>query len=191
MEKTNCIIIHGCPSNIKKAMNPETRDYDKHWIPWLREKMEMQGIQADAPLMPEPWAPDYVKFKQEFEKYPVTENSILIGHSCGCSFLVRWLGETKKEIAKLILVAPWKINPESSRLEKDFYEFDIDHSIADRVKQITMFTADNEEEDGKKGLEMFHGALGGHVIELQGHGHYVIGDMGTTEFHELLEVINK
>jgi len=189
MEKTNCIIIHGCPSNIKKAMNPETRDYDKHWIPWLREKMEMQGIQADAPLMPEPWAPDYVKFKQEFEKYPVTENSILIGHSCGCSFLVRWLGETKKEIAKLILVAPWKINPESSRLEKDFYEFDIDHSIADRVKQITMFTADNEEEDGKKGLEMFQGALGGHVSELQGHGHYVLGDMGTTEFPELLEVV--
>ena len=35
--KSNCIIIHGCPSDAEKAMNPETRTYDKHWIPWLKK----------------------------------------------------------------------------------------------------------------------------------------------------------
>ena len=39
IKKSNCIIIHGCPSNVEKAMNPETRTYDKHWIPWLKQNL--------------------------------------------------------------------------------------------------------------------------------------------------------
>jgi predicted alpha/beta hydrolase family esterase len=81
-KEMNCIVIHGCPSNAERVMDPKTRTYDKHWIPWI---------------------------KKEFEKYNVTKNTILIGHSCGCAFLVRWLGETKQKVNKLILVAPWKI----------------------------------------------------------------------------------
>lgn len=59
--------------------------------------------------MPDPWAPEYEKFKQAFEKNPVSEHTILVGHSCGCAFLVRWLGESKQKIDTLILVAPWKV----------------------------------------------------------------------------------
>ena len=54
-----------------------------------------------------------------------------------------------------------------------------------------MFTADDEEPEGKESLKMYETALGGKVIELKGHGHYTMGDMGTTEFPELLEVILK
>lgn len=32
----NCIIIHGCPSNVEKATNQETRTYNKHLIPWTK-----------------------------------------------------------------------------------------------------------------------------------------------------------
>lgn len=52
-----------------------------------------------------------------------------------------------------------------------------------------MFTSDNEEEDGKKSLRIFHKALGGKIIELKGRGHYTIGDMETEEFPELLKEI--
>jgi len=31
--RMNCIIIHGCPTDVEKAMSPEKRTYDKHWIP--------------------------------------------------------------------------------------------------------------------------------------------------------------
>jgi hypothetical protein len=44
-------------------------------------------------------------------------------------------------------------------------------------------------EDGKKSLKIFHDALGGKIIELQGRGHYTIGDMGTEKFPELLKEI--
>ncbi len=191
MENKNCIIIHGCPSSEEKAMNSETRTYDKHWMPWTKKELESRNIKTETPHMPSPWEPDYENFKKEFEKYNVDENSILIGHSCGCSFLVRWLGETKRNIFKLILVAPWKIEEGASELKKIFYEFSIDTTIKDRVKGIIMFTADDEEEDGKKGLKMFYEALGGEIINLPGHGHYCFKNMGTEEFPELIETILK
>ena len=52
-----------------------------------------------------------------------------------------------------------------------------------------MFTADDEEKEGKESLKIFHQALGGEILELKGHGHYTLGDMGTEKFPELLEVI--
>jgi len=139
--------------------------------------------------MPFPWKPDYDKWKKEFERYNVNENTILIGHSCGCAFLVRWLGETKKKIFKLILVAPWKIPDKNDKFRKAFYEYPIDETIKSRVKHIIMFTSDNEEDDGKKSLKIFHKALDGKIIELKGRGHYTMGDMGTEEFPELLKQI--
>jgi len=189
--KTNCVIIHGCPSDIEKAMDPDTRTYDKHWIPWIKQKLTKHGIDVQTPLMPDPWEPDYEKFKQEFEKNKITENSIFIGHSCGGTFLVRWLGESKQPIKKLILVAPWKIPSTAINLENSFYEYPIDETIQSRAGEIIFFTSDNEEEDGKKSLKIFHKALGGTVIELKEHGHYTMSDMGTEEFPELLHVVLK
>jgi hypothetical protein len=171
-------------------MNAKTRTYDKHWIPWIKKELTSRGIKTETPLMPKPWYPDYQGFKKKFGKYEVTENSILIGHSCGCAFLVRWLGDTKQKIKKLILVAPWKIPDEKNQIKKLFYEYPIDKTIRSRVKEVVMFTADDEAKDGKKSLGIFHKALGGKIIELKGRGHYTMGDMKTEKFPELLEKVD-
>lgn len=189
MSTKKCIIIHGSPSDAEKAMIPEARSYDKHWMPWTKKQLIANGIETETPLMPLPWYPDYEKYKSTFEKYDIDENTILVGHSSGCAFLVRWLGETRKEIFKLILVAPWKIPDRDDEFRKKFYAYCIDETIKNRVKEIVMFTADNEEEDGKKSLKMFHKSLGGKVIKLKGRGHYCLDDMGTEKFPELIEVI--
>lgn len=183
------IIVHGCTGADEKSMNPRTRTYNRHWMPWLKKELTTKGIDAETPLMPNPWAPVYEKYKEELEKYAVGENTILVGHSCGCAFLVRWLGESKTKINKLILVAPWKIPYGSNPVISRFYEYPIDEKIKFRVKEVVMFTSDDEEEDGKKSLKIFHDALGGKILDLKGHGHYTFGDMGTEEFPELLEVI--
>src|SRR3989338_1761598 len=187
----NCIVIHGCPSNMEKALSPETRTYDKHWIPWIKRELTARGIKTETPLMPDPWEPVYEKFKQEFEKYEVNENTILIGHSCGTTFLIRWLGDTKQKIAKLVLVGPWKIADKDDPFRRAFYDHPIDETISSRVGKIVIFTADDEKEDGKKSAIIVHNALGGEVISLNGHGHYTLKDMGTEEFPELLEAVLK
>ncbi len=189
MANKKCIIIHGCPPDAEKAMNPETRTYDKHWILWTKKQLLFKNIGTETPLMPSPWQPDYEKFKRTFEKYDIDENTILIGHSCGCAFLVRWLGETKRKIFKLILVAPWKIPDKDDKFRKKFYTYPIDKTIKERAKEIVMFTADDEEDDGKESLKIFHESLDGEIIELKKRGHYTLGDMGTEEFPELIEVV--
>lgn len=185
-QKKSCTIVHGCPSD---SSEERTKEYAKHWMPWIKKELISRGIKTEIPLMPEPWHPNYEAFKKEFEKYKVTNNTILIGHSCGCAFLVRWLGETKRRIKKLILVAPWKINDKHDKWRKIFYEYPIDRTIKERVEEVIMFTADNEREDGKKSLNIFHKALGGEIIELKGMGHYCFEDMGTEEFPELLKEV--
>jgi hypothetical protein len=160
-------------------------------MPWIKNELSSRGVVTEIPLMPEPWAPDYEKFKSEFEKLLVDESTVLIGHSCGCAFLVRWLGETKQRIAKLILVAPWKIPDADDGIRKSFYVYPIDETIKDRVGDIMMFTSNDEEDDGKKSVEIFYDALGGEIINLPYRGHYTLGDMGTEEFPELLATILK
>ena len=181
--KNNCIIVHGCSDSSKD------KTYAKHWMPWIKKVLILKGIKTENPLMPAPWKPNYKDYKKEFEKYKVTENTILIGHSCGCAFLVRWLGENKQKVKKLILVAPWKIP--DNRIQKLFYEYEIDKKIKSRVKEIIIFTADDEEDEGKESVNIFHKSLGGKIIELKRHGHYTLEDMGTKKFPELLEEIIK
>lgn len=188
--KLNCIIIHGCPPNPDELINiNDPGSYYKHWIPYIKKELILRGIHTETPLMPSPWEPDYETFKKEFEKYPVSENTILIGHSCGCAFLVRWLGESKQKIKKLILVAPWKIPKVNDPFREKFYVYPIDETINDRVEEIVMFTSDNENENGKKSLEIYKKSLKGKIIELKGKGHFVFKDMGTEEFPELLKEI--
>ncbi len=190
--KLNCIIIHGCPSGPEEFINiNDPGSYPKHWIPYIKKGLIQMGIKTETPLMPTPWTPDYNAFKKEFEKYSVSENTILIGHSCGCAFLVRWLGESKQKIKELILVAPWKIPKENDPIREKFYIYPIDETIKSRVEEIVMFTADDETENGKKSLKLYHDILGGKIIELKGHGHYILKHMGTEEFPELLEEVMK
>ena len=189
-QKGTVYIIHGCPPDAEKAMSLETRIYDKHWIPWTKAQLEERGYKVKTPLMPNPWTPDYSAFKIEFEKNKVSENDILVGHSCGGAFLVRWLGDTKQKISKLVLVAPWKIPDIGSKLQEEYYGYEIDRTIFDRIGEIVIFTSKDEVEDGKKSVRIFHEALGGKIIELPNHGHYTTEDMGTVEFPELIQVIN-
>jgi len=182
-QKINCIIVHGCPGTEESTMDLSRRMYDKHWMPWIRSQLDSMEIPAEIALMPEPWAPVYKNWKKEFEKYPVAEQTILIGHSCGCAFLTRWLGDTKRKVMALVLVAPWKIG------KHDLYNFTIDPTIKNRIKTILFFTSDTEVADGKKSLEMYHSVLGGKIITLPNHGHYTMEDMRTDEFPELMEEI--
>lgn len=190
---TRCIIIHGSPDDEERALDPSHRSYDKHWMQWTKRALEKKGIPTIIPLMPDPWKPDYEAYKKFFDTLEVNEETILIGHSSGCAFLVRWLGDTGAKIKKLILVAPWKIaygRGERYENRKKFYDYPINPAIRKHVSEIIIFTADDEAKDGKKSVALYHDSLGGAIRELRGHGHYTREDMGTDAFPELLAEIN-
>jgi GT2 family glycosyltransferase len=186
---SNCLIIHGCPSRQEDLIDIR-RMNAKHWIPWLAENLKRENLDVYTPIMPTPWAPVYEIWKKEFEKLPVNENSILVGHSCACPFLVRWLGETKRPIKKLVLVAPAKITKETHSEEiRKLYSFEIDESIRNRVSEIVILLGENDSDRVKSSAKIFSSALNSSIRVMKNYGHFTFEDMGTTEFPELLKEI--
>lgn len=125
------------------------------------------------------------------DKINVNKKSILVGHSCGGAFLVRWLGETKKRTKKLILVAPAKMLESMPEKYFDFYNFETDLSITNRVNEIVIFVSDNEGEGIRKAVKRYSKEFNIQPREIKGKGHFLLKHMGTEEFPELLSEIIK
>ena len=185
----NCIIVHGSNSTEKGSKEGKTEN-ERHWKPWLKKELEEKGIPVSNNLYPKDWKPKYIEWKKEFEKNEINENSVLVGHSAGGAFLVRWLSETGKKIKKLILVSPGKSGKERRKSLTELYG---DKTIKDVgvfvENDIMIFTSNDDIKSHIRGAYEYKDELPAKVIELKDHGHYTLGDMGTEEFPELLKAI--
>lgn len=166
-------------------MDPNTRTYDKHWIRWLQTELTKRGVKTDVPWMPTPWQPVYREWKQEIEKLTVTENTILIGHSCAAAFLTKWLGESKRSVKKLIFVGGARISKKNDHRKDDLYSGDISPDIKNNVKDVVLFIS-NDNPRHIKSTNIYAKELNGRIIRLKNRGHFTFEDMGTNEFPELL-----
>ncbi|MCB9806027.1 alpha/beta hydrolase [Candidatus Nomurabacteria bacterium] len=184
----NCIIIHGSPASPEKWVPIGDK---KRWITWTKEELEKRDITTYTPNMPIPWQPIYADWRKEFEKMPINEDTILIGHSAGGAFVVRWLGDTGQKVKKLILVSPGKNigNYPNAEHNKELYDFTINSKIKEQVNEIIIFTSPEEPPHRQENVLIYQNLLGAQVVSLGGRGHYTYDHMGTDEFPELLEEI--
>ena len=190
-ELGNVIIIHGSnyKDNEKMKMSGFVSQEKRHWLLWIKDNLEKIGVSVYTPLMPENWNPKYENWKKEFEKIKVNENSILVGTSAGAAFLVRWLGETKKMVRKLILVASVSGKEKCNEWLSEMGNFEIDSGIRKRVGEVVVFVSDNDKKERLESARVYADKLDGKLIELKGRGHFIEKHMGTKEFPELLEEI--
>lgn len=179
------IILHGCPPSQQMVTPNENR-----WMDWLAEKLTEKGFSAVAPDMPTPWNPQYSEWRSEFEKFKVTQHSLLVGHSCGAAFLVRWLLETKTKVKKLILVAPAKIPENELDTRKDLYYFDLPKDASYIADEIVIFTS-NDFPHHLKSLELYKQSLKPRIVELKNKFHFLYFQMKTNELPELLEEVTR
>ncbi len=182
------IIIHGTPSREEYFDAATPSESNKHWIPWLQKQLLIRDIFTQTPEMPDSYAPDYDTWKAEFERFPVDSETILIGHSCGGGFLLRWISENKIQLNKLILVAPW-MDPQE-RKTMGFFDFEIDPKLQDRVNEIHVFVSIDDDSEILDSVHFIKKALP-HVTfhEFTDKGHFCFEDMHTQEFPELLKTI--
>ncbi len=187
---SNVIIIHGCAEDDKvKLERGDLPKNEKHWFLWIKKELKKRKVKVYVPVMPESWNPKYEKWKEVFEKLPVDENTVLVGHSAGGSFITRWLGESNKKIKKLVLVAPAIIHGDYWGFLKDLCSFTIDKSVKNKSEKIIIFVSDNESDGIKKAVDIYCDGLGIKSIELKGRGHFLYRHMKTHEFPELLQKI--
>lgn len=183
----NALIIHGACSREEYFDSKFPSLSNSHWFPWLQKQLLIKNILTQSPEMPEPYKPDYTKWKKEFERYDSNKDSTLIGHSCGGGFLVRWLSENRININKLILVAPWLDPVRENTL--DFFEFLIDPLVENRVREIHLFVSSDDEKDVLKSVEIIHNSFKKiNIHNFNNKGHFTFEEMGTSEFPELLDL---
>jgi len=186
----NAIIIHGTCEEDEYFSDKYPSLSNSHWLPWLQKQLLINNIFIQTPEMPEAYRPDYDKWKMEFERFDINNETILVGHSCGGGFLIRWLSENKIKIKKLILVAPWL----DSNKEKttSFFDFEIDDTIKGRVGEMHLLMSKDDDEDILESVRTIREKIPEILYhEFSDLGHFTYGHMKTDKFPELLEYILK
>lgn len=184
----NAIIIHGGAEDWEYYSDEYPSLSNSHWIPWLQKQLLMKDIPTQTPEMPYPAKDNYDGWKRELERYDITNETTLIGHSSGGGFILRWLAESGRTTGYVILVAPW-IDYENER--GDFLKFDVDPAVATRAKRIDVLVSDDENNEGviRAVKETVAALPDAKLHELSGMGHFTMNDMGTAQFPKLLTII--
>ena len=183
------IIVHGAPSK-REYYDSEANDSqsNSHWLPWLQQKLCQRDILAQAPEMPCPYDPNYELWKNDFERLDPDEDTLLVGHSCGGGFIIRWLSDNPgKKVGKVVLVAPWL------GIEGDnpaMFDFSLRRDIAKQTKsgvEVLYSTNDGEHMQStlvhlQKNVDNFK------YHEFVNYGHFCLRHMKTREFPELLQI---
>lgn len=182
------IIIHGY--NNKPQFLDESRPSasNDHWIPWLQRQLLLNGIETQTPEMPGFYEPNYEKWKDLLDRFTPDEDTVLVGHSCGGGFLVRWLSENNKKIGKVVLVAPW-LDP-NKRIDPDFFKFEIDPNIVSKTQDITIMYSTDDKAEISESINVLKSKIKNFQIkEFNDKGHFVLKSLKTEKFPELLSVI--
>ena len=184
----SAIIIHGMPSADEYHNFNSDSQSNCHWLPWLQQQLCARDILAQAPEMPAPYAPNYEAWKTEFERLSPDENTLLVGHSCGGGFIVRWLSDNpSRTVGKVVLVAPW-LDVEGDY--PDMFGSDIRRDIATQSKNgVDVLVSTNDGIQMQKTLTHLQQSVDGFVChELVDYGHFTFRTMKTREFPELLDI---
>jgi len=190
--RKNAILVPGRPD--KKEYYDPTRPTNSNdiWFPWLSKQLILQDILAVALEIPRPWQPRYDIWKKEFERFDITPETILVGHSCGGGFLIRYLSDHPDlKVGKVALVAPWtnpSRNPKSDTA--DFFDFTIDPDLASRTDGLSIFYSTNDSKSILDTITLLRQELHGvQWHEFHDKGHFVTRTLGGEAFPELLEVL--
>lgn len=159
-------IVHGMPSK-EEYFDPATpAPAAFQWFPWLQKQLALREINAQVPAMPVPYNPVYEDWKGLFDGYKIDEDTLLVGHSCGGGFLVRWLSENKVNVGKVILVEPW-IDVEGE-LKTGMFDFEIDQGLVSRTKGVTVLYGEDCHPDLKLSIDKLKQMKGARFIEVPG-----------------------
>lgn len=188
----NAILVPGRPDRDEHYDPKRPSNSEDHWFSWLKRQLILQDIHAVSIEPPFPFRPRYDEWKKEFERFDITPKTILVGHSCGGGFLVRWLSEHPHiRVGTVVLVAPW-INPDDSQNSDtaDFFDFTIDPTLASRTQGLVIFSSSNDYKSVQKSVRILRDSIENvGYREFHDYGHFCREDLGADAFSELLEEI--
>lgn len=185
------ILIHGMPDKEEYYDTQSESPSNKQWLPWIQKELSKKDILSQALEMPHPYNPIYKDHCEVFEQMKISSETILVGHSCGAGFLLRYFSEHPELIPKkIILVAPW-IDPEPRLLTTGFFDFEIDSTLTKRTNLVIFYSTDDDEACVRSAEIIKEILPDGIYHQYENKGHFCEDDLGTKAFPELLEEILK
>ncbi len=188
----DAILIHGW-SDKKEFYSPQYPTLsNSHWLPWLSKQLMVKDIHTVALEMPRPFTPMYSEWKKELERYDITSETVLVGHSCGAGFLVRWLGEQAGDfrVGGVMLVAPWMGFDPDPDFDKAFFDFEVNPKIIKMSDKFKILHSLDDAPEIQKSVDLLKQKLPDiGYREFSEKGHFTFNDLGSEEFPELLEEI--
>ncbi|MEI6237804.1 MAG: alpha/beta hydrolase [Candidatus Saccharibacteria bacterium] len=183
----NAIILHGKPGKDEYYSEQYPSASNSHWLPWLQKKLLINNIAAETPEVPQAYEPIWERWLKEIEHYDINPKTILVGHSCGAGFWVRYLSERKElYIDRVILVAPW-IDADQED-PNHFFDFTIDTDLVSRTKKLVIFCSNNDGIKIQKSVTKLRNEIKDVTVrEFETKGHFTHESMPNNKFPELLE----
>jgi predicted alpha/beta hydrolase family esterase len=185
----NAIILHGRPRKADYYNEAYPSESNSHWLPWLQKQLIIKDIFAATPEVPLAFEPLWERWVIEVERFDITAETVLVGHSMGGGFWLRYLSEHPDlEVGKLLLVAPW-IDVEDEDLSH-FFDFELDRDLISRTAGITLFHSTDDDPDIVSSVTELRKLLPDMgYIEFNDRGHFTHKYMPSDTFPELLEEI--
>ena len=187
------ILIHGLPDKEEILDDMFPSPSNAHWFSWIQKQLTKKDILCQSLEMPKSYNPTYSEHKRVLDQMEISNETILVGHSCGGGFLLRYLSEHKElKPKKVILVAPWldlegylkKLNPLS-----DYFDFEIDKTLTSRTDLHCMYSTD-DSKDILNSVEMIKEKLPDIKVSVfTNKKHFTEKHLKSKEFPELLELI--
>ena len=135
----NFIIVHGVYAS------PEA-----NWFPWLKKELENRGYECLVPKFPTPLDQSLESWLRVFSGYEskINEDTVLIGHSLGASFIINYLEKTSKKVKATYLIAPFHklLGNQYDEINKTFVgkEFNWE-KIKSSCNKFFVFASDNDK----------------------------------------------
>lgn len=160
---------------------------NSHWMPWLQKELLKKGYLAQTPEILYAFNPTYEKYSAEINRYQLDEETVLVGHSCGAGFLLRYLSENNVKLKKVILIAPW-LDPLREQTT-DMFEFKLNQNLVNRSGQLVIYNSSNDDDSIKESLKIIQNEISGFKLKnFKNYGHFCYKDIGP-QFPELLEEV--
>lgn len=168
----------------------------ENWFPYLKAELEKSGFQVAIPAFPTPENQTLENWLKAFSKYEssLDGNTILIGHSIGCAFILNLLERSNSKVKAAYLVSGFasQLNlPEFDPLNKTFVERKFKwKKIRENCPEFHIFHSDNDPYVPLEKAETLAKNLHSKVILIKGAGH-INAKAGYTKFPQLLEEIKR
>lgn len=178
----NAFIFHGT------AGSPEG-----NWFPWLKAKLEEQGVPTTVPRFPTPEGESLKAWLEVLDSQPqkITGDSLLIGHSKGGMFLLKLLEQQSTAVDTAIFVsAPVGERPILYyEADKEFSNFEFDwNSIRGKAKRFVVYHSDNDPYVSLANGQRLAKELGVELTFIPRAGH-INAESGFMQFPQILPVL--